>query len=1295
MATITGTPFNDTIGTTVSGGVAVSAPFTGATGGPDSITGLDGNDSIRGLGGPDTLDGGTGNDTIWTGTASVVASGIWRGGAGDDLFFLNGPAIGLTLNGGSGADRLAVLTSFDLGAVSITAVETLTVTLDATVTLTAAQLDGFDTVRLNGSSATGIDFTLRLLTGGTAAVVVDVLFEEVRIEGSAQADSLNLGGSTASLYVRAGGGADSIIAGSGEDWLEGGAGNDTLRGGLENDTLIADGDGTDSLLGEADDDTFWQVGSLAAGTLDGGLGDNTLIADSAYTIAGAVVITGMDALLLLPSFAGGVPATLSLTGPQFNGFSRLDVLTTFTAREGRIQLTSAADATFALNTGVLNTGGLTSLVGGWGDLLLTGSAAGDRLSVTLGASLVAYSTTLAGGDGNDTILASGGAASILEISGGNGDDALLGTDGNDHLLGDAGQDALLGGLGSDLLEGGAGNDTLEAGSGAAPDTLKGGLGQDRLLLGSGDQAFGEEDDDRFLVQGEPLLSAATIIDGGTGLDRLSFDGAVTLAPGITVQQVEVLAIGTGTVTLASSLLDGFQTLTGIDPLGAAGSLVLTGGGVVGSGLPLAVNTLTTLSILGTGVADTLILEATGTAITVDAGAGADTVSLGAGAHRLRGGTGNDRLWAFNGNAVEGGTDDDVVFLGGNLSAAVTLDGGLGTDTLSFAATAAAASIGVAVTLAGFESILLGSVPVTLAAHHLAAVGQVGAGFPGTGAITLSAGGAAAVTLTGFTAFSLTGSGGDDSLTLGIGAGGTTPLTVAAGFGNDAVTGGAGNDTLQGEDGNDSLDGGAGGSDLLVGGAGDDRLVAGDGDTLLGGLGTNTFILAGSMATGVLAGGPGLDTLRVQASATIADAVQVSGIETLALGQGVSLTLRQAALSGVNAITADGGAGSASLILGAGNPGGPKTVSGLASLSVTASAGADMLALASAATAITFDAGDGNDDIGTGGGNDSLQGGAGDDTLDGGGGLDTLSGGEGNDQLRIGSGDRADGGTGDDRLILAGALALPAILDGGDGLDTLVTQGVAGIAAGVSLLGLETLALTAADFGLTAAQLAAFATLAGDGGGTAGALALTAGGTASVAVQAGLLTLAVTGSATDDALSFAAGAGTAITVLAGDGKDRIQGGSGADSLEGGAGRDQLRGGEGNDSLSGGAGSDVLIGGAGVDRLRGGAGQDRFRFDRPDEAGDVIADFVAGTDLLQVDAGSFGGGLVGGAALGAGQLVVQAANAATAPPGTGQFVFNSATSRLFWDADGAGGAAGVLVAVLSGVTGLATTDIVVVA
>jgi Ca2+-binding RTX toxin-like protein len=78
----------------------------------------------------------------------------------------------------------------------------------------------------------------------------------------------------------------------------------------------------------------------------------------------------------------------------------------------------------------------------------------------------------------------------------------------------------------------------------------------------------------------------------------------------------------------------------------------------------------------------------------------------------------------------------------------------------------------------------------------------------------------------------------------------------------------------------------------------------------------------------------------------------------------------------------------------------------------------------------------------------------------------------------------------------------------------------------------------------------------------------------------------------------------------------------DTLVGDGGANMLTGGLGNDTLIGGNDNDMLIGGQGDDTLTGGADADTFFFQlyadtgAPNIGNDVIADFQAGIDTLQL-------------------------------------------------------------------------------
>jgi Ca2+-binding RTX toxin-like protein len=120
---------------------------------------------------------------------------------------------------------------------------------------------------------------------------------------------------------------------------------------------------------------------------------------------------------------------------------------------------------------------------------------------------------------------------------------------------------------------------------------------------------------------------------------------------------------------------------------------------------------------------------------------------------------------------------------------------------------------------------------------------------------------------------------------------------------------------------------------------------------------------------------------------------------------------------------------------------------------------------------------------------------------------------------------------------------------------------------------------------------------------------------------------------------------------------------------------MLGGDGADTLYGGDHDDFLNGHAGIDKLFGQAGNDTFIFNNTAQAGDTIMDFVSGADLLRFAGAPFG--FAGGAVLTDGVNFI--ANAApTATGATPTFLMETDVHKLWFDADGTGAGAAVLIA-----------------
>jgi Ca2+-binding RTX toxin-like protein len=156
-------------------------------------------------------------------------------------------------------------------------------------------------------------------------------------------------------------------------------------------------------------------------------------------------------------------------------------------------------------------------------------------------------------------------------------------------------------------------------------------------------------------------------------------------------------------------------------------------------------------------------------------------------------------------------------------------------------------------------------------------------------------------------------------------------------------------------------------------------------------------------------------------------------------------------------------------------------------------------------------------------------------------------------------------------------------------------------------------------------------------------------------------------------------------------ENLTGSAHSDTLTGSSGNNVIRGLGGNDTISGGWGSDVLIGGAGNDLLTGGSSSDRFVFTSLTDGSDVITDFFSSSDKLDLTelTASVGLGDASYATLVAnGNIVVTTGNFFTGNSTNG----SSTDTRVYFDADGAGGAEAVLVATLEDVK-IVSTDFLV--
>ncbi|HSV71304.1 MAG TPA: calcium-binding protein [Methylibium sp.] len=895
----------------------------------------------------------------------------------------------------------------------------------------------------------------------------------------------------------------------------------------------------------------------------------------------------------------------------------------------------------------------SSFLGGsvlWTDQLsnievVIGSSMADRMLGSAGAERLDGSggdDTIDGGAGNDTLVGGAGidllsfasaAAGVIANLGNavivaNGADQVSGFEG---LIGSAHDDRLTGTAGDNTLIGGDGNDTL-IGSGGN-DSIAGGDGDDRVVIGAGN---------------------ATLW-GGEGSDWLDFS---TLGVSVSAE------LGSGSVTTAAGtlLIDGFdfENVAGsvlADTLrGGIGENVLEGRG--GNDLL----TRTALSALDYGIA-----------YEMDGGAGNDTVEGSGGSDTIHASGGNDLL--------DGGVDDILVIPDPNGPDEIISSNGF--DTLSFERATGSISYNGHTgrssgggtgsdTVSGFEGVIGSDYADTITGGNDAAVSE-----------------------------RLRGAGGNDS--------------VSALGGHDYLYGGAGNDTLAGGVGNDFLYGDAG-DDSLLGGDGNDQLFDDDEtglDILLGGAGDDEVFLLHDGPGQLLDGGSGVDTLNLSAMAPAfvqlsLQAMQASfgspsalstvlGFESvIGTGGGDSLEGNAQAnrLDGADGDDVlQGGAGSDTLVGGLGSN---TLVAGSYFDGGVPEAGViDYASYAGFAAGVRADLGnnpsggnvlgsawsdsylgirgligtDHDDRLLGNADTNHLIGGFGDDVLYGRAGDDTLDGG-GTNAYDTNGEDLLVGGAGDDLYIVNGVNVLAIESSAGGGIDTVRTA-LNGYVLGSLLENLE---------------------LAGNGGING------SGNELDNVITGNAFGNAIDGGAGRDTASYA-NANVAVTVSlaltgfqnTGYGNDRLQrienllGSSRADTLTGNDAANRLDGGLAADTLSGGAGHDTLVGGAGNDSLAGGAGLDAFRFTvAPTASGNVdrIVDFDVADDRLEFDVAAFAA-LGGTGALAAGAFVVGAA----AADADDRLIYTAGNGRLYYDADGNGAGAQLLIAQLG--TGLALT------
>jgi Ca2+-binding RTX toxin-like protein len=825
----------------------------------------------------------------------------------------------------------------------------------------------------------------------------------------------------------------NLFGGTGDDSLTGGSGNDMLFGQSGNDTLLGRG-GNDSLFGGANNDT-----------LTGGDGDDQVFGEA-----------GDDRMIWNPGddtdlFEGGSGVDTA----EVNGGGAAEIFT-LTANGTRVRFDRLDPAPFSIDIGTT-----------------------ENLVLNMNG-------------GNDSFSATGNLAALIKVTvdGGAGDDTILGSNGADTLLGGADNDFIDGQQGNDVAFLGAGNDTFQWDPGDGNDIVEGGDGTDTMLFNgsSGAEIFTASANGGRALFTRNLGNIVMDLDDMEVIDLNALGGADTITvndlTGTDVVEMNINLAG----TIGGAAGDGAADIVNVNATSGDDIIDVVGAGSSVSvlGLPARVNVTR-----AEGANDSLVINALGGAdvitattlpagvvkLTIDGGAGDDSILGSQGADTILGGEGDDFVFGDNGNdtAFLGAGDD--VFQWDPGDGNDTIEGQDGTDTMLFFGANIAEDITISANggraiffrniatvtmdlddvetidfraLGGADNIVVGDLSGTDVTNiGIDLRGPNGGGDGAADTVTVNgtqgddvvavAGDAGGVSVFGLQPsvniffqeqandrLTLNGLGGDDLIdATGLEADGIQ-LTMNGGLGNDRLLGSEGDDLVNGGDGND----------VALMGAGDDTFVwnpGDDNDTLEGQDGFDTLLFNGANVDeqiNIFANGGRVLFTRNVASVTM-DLNDDEAISFNALDGADTITIGDLSGTDVSEININlagpggGGDGKADTIfINATNDDDVALVVGDAS-------GVSVLGLAAQVNIVGFDPLMDRIVINTLAGDDVVEasglaagaiqltanGGDGDDVLVGGDNADTLSGGAGDDVLIGGLGqDILDGGLGDNVVI---------------------------------------------------------------------------------------------------------------------------------------------------------------------------------------------------------------------------------------------------------------------------------------
>ncbi|WP_407156418.1 hypothetical protein [Bradyrhizobium sp. STM 3557] len=1126
--------------------VAAAVSITGSSG-VNVITGGAGNDTIDGAGGNDTLAGGAGNDTMsYYGTEVSV-----DGGTGTNTLIMKAAA---TVNLGAGdqtsSDSVTVTNFQNVDGSAVSATMSITGSSSAN-TITGGSGDdtidgaggtdvinaggGNDTVTYRGSETSidggaGAD-TLVLVSG---ASVTSVNFTVASGADQTTGDSasimnfenVNAGVLSTNVTVTGSSSANTITTGSGDDTIDGGGGADVISAGAGNDLV-----------------SFYGNES----SIDGGTGTNTLVMRAAATVN-----------------LGNADQT-SGDSANVTNFQNIDA----SALVSAVSLTGSSSA--------------NTITGGAGNDTIDGGGGADIISAGAGNDSVTYrgsEASIDGGAGADTlVLAASGGTTAINFSVAAGTDQTtgdsVGVTNFESVDASALSSALTvtGSSSANTITTGAGNDSIDGGGGA--DVISAGAGNDTVTYRGSEASIDGGSGTNTLV----MVAAATVnLANG---DQTSGDSAVVS----NFQNVDASALSTALSITGSSAANTITGGSGNDTIdGGGGTDVISAGGgndsvsYYGSETSIDGGTGTNTLLLKTAVTVNLgnadVTSSDAINVTnfqnVDASALSAAVTLtgSSSVNAITGGSGDDTIDGAGGADVinAGGGNDSVTYRGTESS----IDGGAGSDTLTFAAAGSVSAIN----LTAGDQTTGDSVAV--------------ANFENVNASIFT------------TALMVTGSSSANTITTGSGND-----TIDGGGGLDMIAAGAGNDSVSYYGAETSIDGGTGTNTLLLKAAvtvnlGNTDVTSGDAVNVTSFQNvdasalSSAVTLTGSSSANTITGGAGADTID-----------GAGGLDVISAGGGDDSVTYHGTESSI-----DGGAGNDTLVLAA--------AGGMTAVNFSVAAGSDQttsdsvgvtnfehLDASSVNSALTVTGSSSANTITTGSGND---------VIDGNGGADTIHAGAGDDTVTYhGTESVIDGGTGTNTLLMAASATVNlgnADQTSSDSAAVSNFQNVdaSGLSSGVSITGSSSANSITGGSGNDTIDGNGGADVISAGGGND---TVTYHGTeASIDGGSGTNTLVLNAAATINLgnADQTSGDSTAVSNF-----QNVDGSALSSALS-------ITGSSGNNTLTGGSGNDTISGGGGTDHLFGNGGDDIFIIDHSSLSAGSTIDGGSGNNTVNISANS---------------------------------------------------------------------------